>query len=114
MALAECTFGAGLGAKLVLPGAGRADALLFGEDASRIVIAYAKPLAAQVAALAAQHGVTLTVLGQTGGDRLVLSRAAGVTPGEVLLDAAVAALKKPWDESIPAVAGEAFDPTLAA
>ncbi len=110
VALAESTFGSGLGASLVLPGEGRADALLFGEDASRIVVAYAKSQAAQVAALAAQHGVALTVLGQTGGDRLVLSRRSG----EVLLDAAVAALKKPWDESIPAVAGEAFDPTLAA
>jgi phosphoribosylformylglycinamidine synthase subunit PurL len=107
--LAECCFGGGLGARLSLPGAGRADALLFGEDASRIVVAYAKAAGAQVARVAASHGVTLTILGQTGGERLVLSRSSG----ELLVDASVAQLKKGWDESIPKVAGEAFDPTLS-
>ena len=108
VALAECTFGAGLGAKVSLPGSGRADALLFGEDAARIVIAYPKASAALVASLAARHGAALTLLGECGGDRLVIARASG----EVLIDEAVLALKKPWDEAIPGVAGESLDAAL--
>jgi phosphoribosylformylglycinamidine synthase len=75
VALAECCLAprsVGLGADLRLPGDLRADALLFGESASRIVLSVRPEHAKRVCAIARRHGVPCTELGTVGGDRLTL------------------------------------------
>jgi len=98
LALAECCFSEpdteGVGVSAALPGEGRADGRLFGEDAGRVIIAYAPEQEAAVRA--ACDGVAFTPLGQTGGDRLVISDA-----GEAAVDVSVAALYKAWSQALP-------------
>ena len=81
VAVAECclvTRAAGLGADLRLPGDMRADALLFGESASRIVVSVRPERAEQLRAIAGRHGVSCEALGVVGGDHVTL-RGAGFT-----------------------------------
>ncbi|MGH8981162.1 MAG: hypothetical protein ACRDWE_09110, partial [Acidimicrobiales bacterium] len=59
------------------------------EVPSRVLVASAQPDA--VIARAADAGVPAVVLGETGGDRLVVEGAAGSSPA-VLVDAAVSEL----------------------
>jgi phosphoribosylformylglycinamidine synthase subunit PurL len=105
VALAEACFLNGLGADIALDKAlagrpvPRADALLFGEDASRIVIAYPPAATARVEGLCAQHKVPLHVLGTVGGARLVIRGTGGA-----LIDESVAELKAPWSSALPALA----------
>ncbi len=75
VALAECCVAGdiGLDARGVAA-AGRADALLFGEAQSRIVVTVAADDAARLEALAAGHDVPATRIGTVGGDRLRLGR----------------------------------------
>jgi phosphoribosylformylglycinamidine synthase subunit PurL len=95
--LAEMCFAAGLGCKLSkLSSSARSDALLFGEDASRIVISYAPRESARVAAICKKAGAELLELGEVGGSSLVI---------EGLLDAPVAALKEAWSTAIPKLVG---------
>jgi phosphoribosylformylglycinamidine synthase len=108
LALAEACFGKDLGATVSLEKALagrpalRADALLFGEDAGRIVIAYPAANAAQVAQICAQHGAPLVEMGKVGGSRLVIIGAGGAP----LIDAQVSALKAPYTQALPRIAGE--------
>jgi phosphoribosylformylglycinamidine synthase len=104
-ALAESCIQGGLGCAVGLPGAGRADALLFGEDASRIVVAFSPGDRAAVAARCAALGVPFTLLGAVGGDRLSIRR-GNPESGEQLVDASVAELRAPWAAAIPGVVGE--------
>ncbi|MGE5561242.1 MAG: phosphoribosylformylglycinamidine synthase subunit PurL [Chloroflexota bacterium] len=78
-------------------GAGlRADALLFGEAPSRIIVSCRPAAVGALSDLAAQHGVSCTRLGTVGGDRLT------VTVGnQRLIDAPVAELATIWREAIP-------------
>jgi len=78
VALAEgCVSGpVALGAAAELPGVFRADAVLFGETASRIVVSVAPADAARLQALAAAQQVPCARLGTVGGEQLAL-RAAG-------------------------------------
>jgi phosphoribosylformylglycinamidine synthase II len=94
--LAEMCFATGLGCKLAMPSKLRPDALLFGEDASRIVVSYAPAQAAAVSGLCKKAGVELLELGEVGGSSLVV---------EGLLDAPVAALKEAWSTAIPKLVG---------
>jgi phosphoribosylformylglycinamidine synthase II len=93
VALAESCFAGeepGFGAALDLPGAGlRADALLFGEAPSRMVVTTGD--AAALAAVAARHGVPCARLGTVGGDSLRLS-----IDGAPALDEPVARLHEAW------------------
>ncbi len=73
VALAESLFGPlgeTVGATVSLECPGRVDALLFSEGASRILLSVAKEHAEELEALADDHGVALSRLGITGGDRL--------------------------------------------
>ena len=69
--LAEGCIAGGVGCEIILPNAlihatrGRRDALLFGEAASRVVLAVVGDNAATVMALAASHDVPVHVLGHT-------------------------------------------------
>lgn len=69
MALAESCFTASLlmGAAIELNGDLRADALLFGESQSRIVISFSKDQSQEIETLARKAGVPFAVLGTTGG-----------------------------------------------
>ena len=97
MTLAECSLGGDFpGCKVTLPGEGRFDVRLFGEDGSRIVIAYAPDKAQAVQALVANQGVTLTEIGVTGGDRLSIEGA---------IDVAISDLKKGWESGFEAGVG---------
>jgi phosphoribosylformylglycinamidine synthase len=90
VALAECCVmgDAPLGAKVKLDAAGlRPDALLFGEDASRVVLGVAPEQAAEVERQARDSGVPLSWLGETGGERFAV---------EGLLDVPVAEVAAAW------------------
>ncbi|MGB0589820.1 MAG: phosphoribosylformylglycinamidine synthase subunit PurL [Myxococcota bacterium] len=71
---------------------GRLDQLLFGEDASRVLIAYETNQRSEVSRVASKHGAPIRVLGITGGDRLVIRGAEG----ERLVDANVEVLHAGW------------------
>jgi len=98
LGLAECCFqepgSPGIGVVAALPGAGRADARLFGEDAGRVIIAYDPAREAEIRAACA--GVPFTPLGETGGDRLRINDG-----GVAAVDVAVGALYKAWSDALP-------------
>jgi phosphoribosylformylglycinamidine synthase II len=106
-ALAEMCFGRDLGCLVSLDsldagvpaGALRADAALFGEDASRVLVAYKPEHAAQLAALCAPAG--FVELGEVSGGALVVR-----SGGRALLDVPVARLKAAWSRAIPQLVGE--------
>jgi len=101
--LAECCFDVGLGIDVDVPGvettsAGYQDiATLFGESASRAVISVAPDRAADLLALAAAEGVTATMLGTVGGDRIGIS-----IDGRRALDEPLAAAERIWSSAIGA------------
>jgi phosphoribosylformylglycinamidine synthase len=79
VALAECAAFGGVGCRVdpdavasLLDLARRADAALFGEGQSRVVISCRADDVARVRSVAEVHGVPSLVLGATGGDRLVI------------------------------------------
>ncbi|MCX7003183.1 MAG: phosphoribosylformylglycinamidine synthase subunit PurL [bacterium] len=73
----------------------RLDALLFGEQQSRIVVSVAPAQLAPLRALAAQHGVAAMTLGTVGGETLQIN--AGTT---AVIAAPVAQLKHAWDTAL--------------
>ncbi len=74
VALAECCLSGRepLGAEVSLSGDVRPDALLFGESASRILLAVPEAHVPRVRATAEKERVPLSVLGRTGGDVLAV------------------------------------------
>ena len=74
-----------------ISGRGRLDAALFGESQSRIVVSVKARAEHRLETLAAKMGVTLTRLGRTGGDRLIIK---GV------IDLPVSELHKSWWEAL--------------
>ena len=97
VALAEMCFERGLGCRVTLASKLRPDALLFGEDASRILISYAEGARAQVAAICKAAGAEVEEIGQVGGAALVI---------EGLVDASVVELRAAWSTAIPSLVGE--------
>jgi phosphoribosylformylglycinamidine synthase len=97
VALAEMCFPRDVGARVELKSALRPDALLFGEDAARIVVSYAPAAREQVAALCKTAGAELVEIGQVGGTSLIV---------EGLLDARVSELREAWGSAIPKLVGE--------
>jgi phosphoribosylformylglycinamidine synthase II len=95
VALAECCFGEHpVGAAVTLPGEGRADARLFGEDAGRALIAFDP--ADEAAVRGACAGVPFAVIGRTGGSRLVIRDGDAA-----VVDAPVAGLYEGWANALP-------------
>jgi phosphoribosylformylglycinamidine synthase subunit PurL len=89
----------GLGATVSLPGAMRADALLFGESASRIVIS-ARPDAVEgLRAIARRHAVPCADLGVVGGDHL------RITGDGVSLSLSVEAVHRAWSTGLSRLLG---------
>jgi phosphoribosylformylglycinamidine synthase len=100
-ALAECCISSpdgAVGAKLTLRTQGRADALLFGEAPSRIVVSTSAENLARLESLLSGLDVPFHVLGHVGGDRLTITvgRAKAVD-----LDAAE--LRAAWKGALPAL-----------
>jgi phosphoribosylformylglycinamidine synthase len=94
--LAECTFDSGgMGLSVDLPAAGDANATLFGESASRIVVSVTDQHREAVLATARAAGVPAAVIGTTGGDRIRLS-----VDGELVVDSAVSAAEHAWATAI--------------
>jgi phosphoribosylformylglycinamidine synthase len=93
VALAEACLG-GVGADVLLPGEGRWDGRLFGEDASRVLIAF-DPDSLEIVE-AACKGLGFQVLGRTGGDRLKM-----VDNGRPVLDLSIQAVHKAWIQTLP-------------
>jgi phosphoribosylformylglycinamidine synthase len=97
VALAEMCFANELGCRVMLKSSSRADALLFGEDASRILVSYAEGNQGSVQAICKAAGAPFEEIGQVGGTSLVI---------EGLLDARVAELQEAWSTAIPRLVGE--------
>jgi len=88
VALAECSFG-GVGARVKLDTTLRPELALFHEGPSRIMISTAD--AEGVARIAADHGVTAPVIGQTIADRLSIHE---------WIDVPVDSLHLPWKNAL--------------
>jgi phosphoribosylformylglycinamidine synthase len=97
VALAELCFFKDLGCRVRLRSPLRPDALVFGEDASRIVISYAPGQRAQVEAACKAEGAPLEEIGEVGGSVLRI---------EGVLEARVSELKEAWSGAIPRLVGE--------
>ena len=96
-ALAESTFGRGIGVSVSL--AGVADdpfVALFSESTARVLVTVTDEQADALAALAERHGVPLASLGRTGGDTISV---------EGVFDVPVAEVKAAWQATLPAVLG---------
>jgi len=94
---AECTFHGGtlLGCTLDLEDDLRTDALLFGEAQSRIVVTAAGERLEELLSLAGEHKVEASVLGKTGGGRIIFRHR-----GKTLIDTAVDEAFTRWKRAI--------------
>jgi phosphoribosylformylglycinamidine synthase subunit PurL len=98
VALAECAFDAGgIGLDVDLPAAGDAAATLFGESASRVVVAVSPGKVDSLLARAAEAGVPATRVGRTGGSRVRIAIA-----GRPAIDCTVADAERVWATSLEA------------
>ena len=115
VALAEGAMWGDLGARLRLPVGGSPAVELFGESPSRVVVTSRPRRAAALLLLARQHGLPVTDLGLTGGDRLEIGlvgdgatgaaeeRGSGVADA---LEVAVADLRHAWHDGLQRALGQ--------
>ncbi|MGB9792393.1 MAG: phosphoribosylformylglycinamidine synthase subunit PurL [Thermacetogeniaceae bacterium] len=96
IAVAECCIQGNIGASLETEITGRPDAFLFGEVASCIVVSCAPRHLSRVEALAREAGVPFRLLGEVGGERLIIKEASG----GVLVKQPVREMSRVWRESI--------------
>jgi phosphoribosylformylglycinamidine synthase II len=98
VALAECCVVSAerlIGARLHLEAGGIAPhALLFGEDASRVIVSFPAEVEAEVVAAAHAAGVPCAVAGEVGGTTLAL---------EGLMDIPVETISRAWRSGLPSV-----------
>jgi phosphoribosylformylglycinamidine synthase subunit PurL len=90
VALAECSFANGIGARVDLDSDLRNELLLFHEGPSRIVVSTSD--SSRIQQLAAEYGVESVVIGVTIIERLQLNRR-----GSLLFDTPVSDLKRRWE-----------------
>lgn len=95
VALAKCTFAKGIGVRVALNESVSLAAQLFGESASRVVLAVQPADTDRIAALAGKHRLAWCRLGQTGGQQLVIER-----NGKTLVDASIADLANRHDHTL--------------
>jgi phosphoribosylformylglycinamidine synthase II len=93
VALAECTFGNGIGAALELDSSLPPELLLFHEGPSRILVSSATP--EKVFAEARKNNVPAIVIGATLESRVTVRNR-----NEIVIESSVAELKEPWDRSL--------------
>jgi len=94
IALAETCVG-GVGGDFLLPGDGRLDGRLFGEDHGRVLVAFTDENAAAVETLCKDR-VAWTPIGRSGGDRLKVR-----TGADVVVDVLVEDLTQAWRRTLP-------------
>jgi phosphoribosylformylglycinamidine synthase len=99
VALAECAFHSPrrLGCEVALDGPLRADALLFGESQSRVLLSCRKMDAARLLALAASRGVPARAVGRVGGADLAVA-----SDGREVLRVPVETAYRAWKDALPA------------
>jgi len=95
VALAECAFPQGMGAKVDLKSPGSNLLALFAEDATRVVISCDPKNTAAIQQMAVKSGLAADLLGQTTKDRLEIS-----VDGKPAIAAAVSELKSTWDSAL--------------
>src|SRR2546426_1124563 len=97
VALAEMCFAKDLGCRVTLRSPLRPDALLFGEDASRVVVSFSATDRAAIEAICKAAGAPFEDIDQVGGSTLNV---------EGVLEAKVPDLKSAWSGAIPRLVGE--------
>lgn len=108
IALAESCIAGQIGARIDVAADFRADALLFGETQSRIVISVAPEHVAEVERRAAEAGVPCAALGDTGGNSLVIHVGATPEGPESPIAIELERLERAWKGTLPhAMDGEA-------
>jgi phosphoribosylformylglycinamidine synthase II len=108
VALAEKSFAKGVGARVNLEAnALPAEFVLFGEDASRIVLSCDRVNVARIQQMAEKHGVSADVLGETIPERLEIS-----LDGKVVVSASVSDFNKAYESALESVLRT--DPELVA
>jgi phosphoribosylformylglycinamidine synthase II len=99
VALAECCFSSlnreAIGAEVDLAGTLSTHARLFSESPSRIIVSFDEAALGQMEELAARLGCPLTLLGRTGGDRLIIK-----TDGDEAVDLPLIELEATWRASL--------------
>ncbi|MGA9509123.1 MAG: phosphoribosylformylglycinamidine synthase subunit PurL [Candidatus Sulfotelmatobacter sp.] len=96
VALSEKTFAKGVGARVNLISNGLpAEFLLFGEDASRIVLSCDPPNVSRIQQGAEKHGIAADVLGETIPDRLEIN-----VDDRVLISAPLSELSQVYDAAL--------------
>lgn len=95
-AVAESTFGRGLGAKVDFTTNLRPDLALFSESQSRILLSAKPESAAALEAWLSEQGVPAQKLGVVGGDELVIA-----VNGHTAIQAPVNEFRTEWKEAIP-------------
>jgi phosphoribosylformylglycinamidine synthase len=83
VALAECAVLGSIGARVSVSAGGSEAALWFGESPSRVVVSVAVEQRCQLEEKARTARVPLVLLGEVGGDELVLRSGCGVSVGEM-------------------------------
>jgi phosphoribosylformylglycinamidine synthase II len=97
IALLESAIGGGHGFAVSLAGDLPSHVALFSESASRAVVSVDAADEGSLVRLAAEHGVPVARLGETGGPRALV---------EGLLDVPVEELREAWETAIPRLLGE--------
>jgi phosphoribosylformylglycinamidine synthase len=97
IALLESAIGGGHGFAVALAGDLPSHVALFSESASRAIVSVDPADAEAIVRLAAEHGVPVARLGETGGPRALV---------EGLLDIPVDELREAWETAIPRLLGE--------
>ena len=97
IALAECAIEGGHGFAVTVPGDLPPHVAFFSESASRAVVSLTSENEERFGALAAEHGVPVTRLGETGGPRAVFDGLVEVTVEE---------LRDVFEGAIPRLLGE--------
>ena len=97
VALAESGFQKGIGCKIELASNELpAEYVLFGEDASRIVVSCDSNHLARIKQIAAQQGIFVDLLGQTQAEFAEIR-----LDGRVIVSSAISALKRSHEEALP-------------
>jgi phosphoribosylformylglycinamidine synthase len=101
VALAESAFPNGVGARIDLASGGLpAEFLLFGEDASRILISCASGRVGRIQELAVENGIAADVLGETVSEKIEV-----LIDGRQVVAAAVSELREAWASALERALG---------
>jgi phosphoribosylformylglycinamidine synthase len=96
VALAEQAFPKGIGLRVELKSSGLpSEFALFGEDASRVVIACDPAQLARIKEVAGKHALSADVLGETGSDRIEIK-----LDGRMVISASVSELRDAYESAL--------------